>query len=156
MISGKNKKEITDLTFEKRLGTLIQVIIFIVAFSTTYYFDLKYDENTNLFNDKLVDVCSIFFGVFIGSIYLFKKLKDSYEDFIKFSKKLLVQNLAIIFMSFFVMLYSDELPIDINLFDYLTIKPRVILFSIYVGFFCLTLWNIKRFITMVTKMLMEK
>lgn len=155
MISGENIKEISSLTFEKRLGVLIQLIIFIIAFFATYYFDLKYDENTNLFNDKLVDVCSIFFGVFIGSIYLFKKLKDSYEDFIKFSKKLLVQNLVIIFLSFFVMLFSDKLPVEINLFDYLTIKPRVILFAFYVGFFCLTLWNIKRFITMVTKMLKE-
>lgn len=155
MIAGENTKEISNLAFEKRLGVLIQVIIFLLAFFTTYYFDLKYDESTNLFNDKLVDICSIFFGVFIGSIYLFKKLKDSYKDFIKFSKKLLVQNLAIIFLSFFVMLYSDKLPVEINLFDYLTLKPRVILFALYVGFFCLTLWNIKRFITMVTKMLKE-
>jgi len=64
MISGENTKEISNLTFEKRLGVLMQVIIFLIAFFTTYYFDLKYDESTNLFNDKLVDVCSIFFGVF--------------------------------------------------------------------------------------------
>lgn len=155
MISNENIKEIDKLTSQKNKGILIQLFVFVFSFIISYYFDIKYDENTSLFNDKLIDVCSIFFGVFIGSIYLFKKLKDSYEDFIKFSKTLLIQNLVLIFLSFFIILYSDKFPDSISIYENHSLKPKVLLFSIYIGLFSLTLWNIKRFISMITKMLKD-
>ena len=153
MISHENIREIRSRTIERTGGLVMRFLILILTFILSYLFDITYNEDTSLFIDKVIDVCSIFFGVFVGSIYLFKKLKESYKDFIKFSKSLLIQNLVLIFLSFFIIIYNDKLPSHILVCEDWILKPKVILFSGYVSFFTLGLWNIVRFIIMISKML---
>lgn len=151
MISNDNKQKINSLKEDKICSILIQVFIFI--FIISYLLDIHYNNDTNLFNDKLIDVCSIFFGIFIGSIYLFKKIEKSYEDFIRFCKTLLINNLIVIFLSFFIILYNDKFPDNITLYGDYILKPKVAIFSFYVAYFSLVLWDIKRFINMIAKIL---
>ncbi|RXG25674.1 hypothetical protein DSM02_841 [Leeuwenhoekiella polynyae] len=153
MISDDNKRAIRNRSIERIGGFLIRCLILILTFALSYLFDITYNEDTSLFIDKVIDVCSIFFGVFVGSIYLFKKLKESYKDFIRFSKSLLIQNLLLIFLSFFIIIYNDKFPSDIVICEDWILKPKVILFSGYVSFFTLSLWNIVRFIIMISQML---
>lgn len=155
MISDDNKQRISKLKRDKIESILIQLFIFISTFIVSYLFEVQYNNDTNLFNDKLIDVCSIFFGVFIGSIYLFKKIEKSYEDFIRFCKALLINNLIIIFFSFFIILYNDKFPDNITLYEDYVLKPKVAVFSLYVAYFSLVLWDIKRFINMIVKILMN-
>ncbi len=146
MISSKHIKEINKAKLNKNIERILPIIIFIVTFVVSYIFKVDYNENTSLFIDKLIDVSSIFFGVFIGSAYLFSKIKESYKEFLNFCKNLLFQNLSLIFLSFFIILFSDKIPNQILLFKDYLLNLKVFVFSIYIAFFNLVLWNIYRFI----------
>ena len=129
-------------------------IVFFTVFSLSYYLKFEYNSETNLFNDKLIDVSSIFFGVFIGCLYLFEKFKNNktYLEFLKFCKTLLYQNVIIIIFSFLIILINDKLEycIDIKNFQF---YPKSFCFSIYVALFAVTLLNIIRFIKIILKIL---
>lgn len=155
MISEKNTKRIEYINLERTIRNVIPYLIFFISFFISYFLDVEYNNDTSLFNDKLIDVCSIFFAVFIGSIYIFKRLNESYEDFLKFSKSLLIQNLFIIFLSLLIILFNDKLPNEINLKEHLILKPKIIIFSIYISIFNIILWNIYRFIIMINNILKD-
>lgn len=135
---------------------LLPLSIFLLSFSISFYLGFKYSDETNLFNDKLIDVCSIFFGVFIGCLYLFEKFRSdsTYKEFLKFCKILLYQNLIIIVFSFIIILingeFSDEKKI---LFKYVFIDFKSLIFSIYIGLFASTIYNIVIFINIMLKLL---
>jgi len=62
MISEENLKKIANKRNEKRFFFILNIVIFIMVFYISYELNLKYDVNKNsLFNDKLIDVTSIFF-----------------------------------------------------------------------------------------------
>lgn len=104
MISADNLKDIRRAKIKKLIYSSMDYVIFFISFFISYNLNFSYNENTSLFNDKLIDVCSIFFGVFIGCMYLFKEFKDAktYDIFMKFSKNLLYLNLIIIILSFII------------------------------------------------------
>lgn len=154
MISEQNLKAIkpsrTSIFFKK----FSSFLIFIISLILFYEFGFTYSEKTQLINDKLIDVSSIFFGVFLGCLYLFEKFKteSTYQDFMRFCKKLLYLNVIIIALSFIVILIGETIPevqivsINKHVFE---IKLRVLLFSIYLSLFTVTLYQIWRFIKMI-------
>lgn len=166
MISADNHNEIRKSKIKKGLYSSIDYVIFIISFWASYFLSFSYNDDTSLFNDKLIDVCSIFFGVFIGCMYLFEKFKNdkTHTEFMKFSKKLLYLNLIIIAFSFVIILINPILP-DINklryiLFSYVPVnldfKPKVLMFSIYVALFTITIYNVFRFIKIILIILKSK
>lgn len=154
MISQKNLSTIKKLKQKKISNLLLQLSIFFVCLFFSYYFKIEYNENTSLVNDKLIDVCSIFFGVFLGSLYLFEKFKnnDVYQEFLFFCKRLLYLNIIIIAYSFIIIIINNKTPINYlitieqNTFCF---KLRVFLFSLYISIFAITLYNIWRFIKII-------
>lgn len=166
MISDDNHNEIRKDKIKKGLYTSIDYVIFIISFWASYFFSFSYNDDTSLFNDKLIDVCSIFFGVFIGCMYLFEKFKNNktHEEFLKFSKKILYLNLIIIAFSFVIILVNPVLPnigkLSYILLSYVPInlnfKPKVLMFSIYVALFVVTIYNIFRFIKIILIILKTK
>lgn len=166
MISADNHKEIRKSQIKKRLYFLIDYVIFTISFCVSNLFNFSYNNDTSLFNDKLIDVCSIFFGVFIGCMYLFEKFKndETHAEFIRFSKKLLYLNLIIIAFSFVIILVNPILPdmnkLEYNLFFYVPINlnfnPKVCMFSFYVALFLVTIYNIFRFIKIILIILKSK
>lgn len=154
MIAEQHKNEIRKLRNRRKISVVIPYIIFIFIFLTSYYFRFEYSEKTDLFNDKVIDVSAIFFGVFIGSLYLFEKFKNNktYKDFLRFCKIILLQNIIIIGLSFLIILINEKLVISILISDFM-IYPKSIIFSFYVAFCSTTLLNIVRFIKIVLKIL---
>ncbi len=135
---------------------LLPYSIFLLFFLISYLLGFKYSNETNLFNDKLIDVCSIFFGVFIGCLYLFEKFRSgsTYREFLKFCKILLYQNLIIIVFSFIIILINEELPNNKKLlFNFFYIDFKSLIFSIYVALFSSTIYNIFVFINIMLKLL---
>ena len=166
MISDDNLNKIEKSNLKRKLHFSIDFIVFLILFIVSYLLGFSYNEDTSLFNDKLIDVCSIFFGVFIGCMYLFEKFKnnETHKEFLKFSKKILYLNLIIIAFSFIIILVNPILP-DICkqsyiLFSYvptnLNFKPKVLMFSIYVALFAVTIYNIFRFIKIILTILKSK
>ena len=78
MISDEKINNIKKDKIKKILILTIDYIIFSVLFFISYKFEFQFNEDKTLFNDKLIDVCSIFFGVFVGCIFLFEKFKRSF------------------------------------------------------------------------------
>jgi len=155
MIEDKYLKEIYRNKMLKTWHKVLPFIIFGTLFIISYKLNFKYSENTNLFNDKLIDVSSIFFGIFIGCLYLFEKFKskETYKDFLYFCKILLYQDIIIIAFSFIIILINDNLQENLNLYKEIIIRPKSLIFSIYVAFFGVTLYNIFKFIKIVLKIL---
>lgn len=154
MIDDKHKREIRTLRNKKIFFNGLPYIVFFIVFSVSYFLKLEYNQETSLFNDKLIDVCSIFFGVFIGCLYLFEKFKDNntYIEFLKFCKILLYQNVIIIILSFLIILISEKLAFSIEIKNY-QFYPKSFCFSFYVALFGVTLLNIIRFIKIILKIL---
>jgi hypothetical protein len=151
MISNENLYAIQKQKFLKFLNNLIPFTIFVFCFLSSYSLNITYAENTQLVNDKLIDVSSIFFGVFIGCLYLFEKFKNenTFKRFLDFCKRLLYLNVIIITMSFVVILTDQYIPelIEYNKFGYLiTVKWPALIFALYISIFGITLYNIWRFI----------
>lgn len=166
MISNDNLNKIEKSNFKAKLYFSIDYIVFLILLIISYLLSFSYNEDTSLFNDKLIDVCSIFFGVFIGCMYLFEKFKnnETHKDFLKFSKKILYLNLIIIAFSFIIILVNPILPSNSKLsyiiFTYfpinLNFKPKVFMFSIYIALFAVTIYNIFRFIKIILIILKSK
>lgn len=161
MISQENLQAIQKLKFTKRVNILLQIFIFIISLFFSYKFNLTYSDQTSLVNDKLIDVSSIFFGIFLGCLYLFEKFKnnDTYNEFLFFCKILLCLNIIIIALSFIIILTNDLIPIskqfDIGQIKF-TIKLQTLFFSFYISLFALTLFNIWRFIKIILIILKSK
>lgn len=161
MISKKNLLTIKNLKQKKSFNLLLQIMIFCVCLFFSYFFKIEYDENTLLVNDKLIDVSSIFFGIFLGSLYLFEKFKTNevYQEFLIFCKRLLFLNIAIIAYSFIIILVNQKLPINyiISIGDnQYFLKIRVLFFSFYVSTFALTLFNIWKFVKIILIILKKR
>lgn len=154
MIDEKHILEIRKLRRKSIIYSFFPYAIFFLFFGISYYLEFEYSDATNLFNDKLIDVCSIFFGIFVGCLYLFEKFKTekTYSDFLKFCKILLYLNITVIILSFVVILINDKLPIHVSS-KYFFIKTKSALFSFYLGIFAVTLYYIIRFINIVLKLL---
>jgi hypothetical protein len=113
-----------------------------------------YKDNTALVNDKLIDVSSIFFGVFLGCLYLFERFKnnETYQEFLRFCKRLLYLNIIIITLSFIVILVNDKVPESKNIilgkhtYDF---RLKSLFFSFYIALFAITLFNIWRFVKLI-------
>lgn len=154
MIDEKHKNEIRTLKNRKIFFKVLPYFVFLSIFIISYFTGFEYNQNTNLFNDKLIDVSSIFFGVFIGCLYLFEKFKPNktYSEFLKFCKILLYQNIVLIIYSFLIILINDKLKPTIFIKEY-EFYPRILLFSFYIALFSVTLLNITRFIKIILKIL---
>lgn len=124
MIAEQHKNEIRKLRDRKNISLVIPYIIFIFIFSISYYFKFEYSDKTDLFNDKVIDVSAIFFGVFIGSLYLFEKFKNNktYKDFLRFCKIILLQNIIIIGLSFLIILINENIVISILFNDFMYVR----------------------------------
>jgi hypothetical protein len=155
MIDNKYLETIRKNQIVKKWQQTSPFVIFLVIFIISYKLDFKYSENTNLFNDKLIDVCSIFFGIFIGCLYLFEKFKSNstYKDFLRFCRILLYQNIIIIALSFVIILVNDILPENFKITKDFFVKTRPFVFSVYIGLFSVTLYNIFKFIRIILKIL---
>lgn len=149
MISEEKINNIKKDKIKKKLISLIDYVIFIFLLFVSYNLNFQFNNDTTLFNDKLIDVCSIFFGVFIGSIFLFEKFKtsNSYSEFLKFSKNLLYLNLLIIVYSFVIILVNPILLDNSNVL--IKFKPKVLIFSIYISIFGVVVYKIYRFIKII-------
>ncbi len=158
MIDPKLIKERYRLRMLKKWHQLLPFLMFFMIFIISYKFNFKYGNDNNLFNDKLIDVCSIFFGVFIGCLYLFEKFKSdtTYKQFLFFSKILLYQNIVIIALSFIIILINDILPDKISLSKNIIVNGKTFIFSIYIALFSVTLYNIFKFIRIILKILKSK
>ncbi|MDM1384523.1 hypothetical protein HX024_17835 [Myroides marinus] len=151
MISDDNIKELDRIKLKRRIDITTPWVICILSFILNYCLGIKYDENINLFNDKLIDVSALFFGVFVGSLYLFDKFNDRpfYSNLIKFSKKLIALNILIIIMSFIIILYNESfstvlsLPIKGKIYN---IDTSLVLFSLYVSISAVTVYFMVRYI----------
>lgn len=154
MISDQNRQEISSARQRKHLNLIFQVLMFICSFSISYYCDFHYNDSTQLFNDKLIDVCSIFFGIFIGCLYLFDRFRPNhtYNDFLKFCRHLLYFNVVIIAYSFVIILVNpsleEKLIFSIKNVDF-DLKPQVFLFSVYIALFTIVIYRMIRFINMI-------
>lgn len=154
MISNENKISLSNVKFKGCISKILPYLIFTICLLFCYSFDLKYNDNTSLVNDKLIDVCSIFFGVFIGCLYLFEKFKNNltYNRFLIFSKRLLYLSIIIISYSFVIMLINDKIPSSSS---FLILEKKIIVnfqslfFSIYISLFSVTVFNIWRFISII-------
>jgi hypothetical protein len=149
MISDEKINNIRTAKIKKCLLSTIDYLIFTVLFFVSYKFKFQFNADTTLFNDKLIDVCSIFFGVFVGCIFLFEKFKKktTYDEFINFSRNLLFLNLMIIALSFIIILIN---PILAETSEFIIgFKPKILLFSIYVSLFGVIIYRIYRFVKMM-------
>jgi len=149
MISDEKINNIRKDKIKKGLILSIDYLIFIILFFLSYIFEFQFNNDRTLFNDKLIDVCSIFFGVFVGCIFLFEKFKkaDTYTEFINFSRNLLFLNLLIITLSFVIILVNPNLAETSEFI--ICFKPKVLLFSIYVSLFGVVIYKIFRFVKMM-------
>ena len=153
MISDENIRR-TKGSCYKWLIILLDYIFFLVTFILSFIFNFKYSEDTSLFNDKLIDLCSIFFGVFIGCLYLFERFKSNatYTAFLRFCKHLLYLNVFVIAYSFIIILVNplllEKYEVSTTIFI-IDIKPKVLLFSLYVSTFSIIIYRIMRFINMI-------
>ena len=161
MISKKNIDIIQRLKLTKFVNTFMQYFIFIVCIIISYQLDFKFSDKTELVNDKLIDVSSIFFGIFLGCLYLFERFKnnETYNDFLKFSKLLLFLNIIIIALSFIIILTNDKFPITeqyrIAKIEF-SIKFQTLFFSFYISLFAVTIYNLWRFIKIILTILKSK
>lgn len=161
MISQNNLNAIQNNKVIKWIYDNLQYFIFIICLIFSYKLNLKYSTENQLFNDKLIDVSSIFFGIFLGCLYLFEKFKNNmtYQEFLGFCKRLLYLNVFIIAYSFIVILLNDKVPDSIqhSISNYnFKINYKSLFFSLYISFFGLILYNIYRFIKIVLIILRNK
>ena len=153
MISERNSREI-DRARNKIWLKLVEPVIFICTISVSYIYDFQYNDDTSLFNDKLIDVCSIFIGIFIGCLYLFDRFKNSqiYQDFLTFCRILLYLNITIIAYSFIIILVNPILTESYKISNshfVFNLKLKVLLFSVYIALFNVVIYRMIRFINMV-------
>lgn len=151
MLDQRHINNIEESRLKAFYKRLFPYFVFIMIFTISYYFKFKYSESTNLFNDKLIDVCSIFFGIFIGCLYLFEKFRSNqtYSDFLKFCKILLYQNIIAIGLSFVIILVNDHISLKNYLVFSVIIDFRSLLFSFYIALFATILYNIMVFIKII-------
>lgn len=154
MISKNHLNTIQKSKIKKTTSFVLQCVIFIITFVLSYKLNLIYNQNTALVNDKLIDVSSIFFGIFLGCLYLFERFKnnDTYPDFLRFCKQLLLLNIIIIALSFIIILLNDSIPISKTIkFEKVIYQIRLksLLFSFYISLFAITLFNIWRFVKII-------
>lgn len=154
MIDEKEIQKIRALKNKKLFFSILPYAVFVSVFIISYFLKFEYNQDTNLFNDKLIDVSSIFFGVFIGCLYLFEKFKNNktYLEFLKFCRILLYQNVTIIIFSFLIILINDKLEYCIDIKNFI-FYPKSFFFSLYVALFGVTILNLIRFIKIILKIL---
>jgi len=154
MISNYHLKKIEKSKIKKITYFFLECLLFIVTLISSYKLNFEYNEDTALVNDKLIDVSSIFFGVFLGCLYLFERFKSNstYQDFLFFCKKLLILNIILIALSFIVILLNKSIPISKSITigkEIFHIKVKSLFFSLYISLFAITLFNIWRFIKII-------
>jgi len=154
MISNNHLKEIEKLKIKKITYFFLECLLFIITLISCYQLNLEYNEDTALVNDKLIDVSSIFFGIFLGCLYLFERFKSNstYQYFLVFCKRLLILNIIIIAFSFIVILLNKSIPDSKSITignEIFQIKIKSLFFSLYVSLFAITLFNIWRFIKII-------
>lgn len=157
MISDENIKEIKKSKLNKFMLDTIPFFIVIVSFFISIYFQFKLDNDTALFVDKIIDLSSIFFGVFIGCLYLFEKFKfsDAYKAFMKFCKKSIYLNILLIVFSFLLIvvnpLFSEDIICSFNFLNLLTFDfyYKSILFSMYFSVFTVSVYYLVRFLRII-------
>lgn len=161
MISKKNIDTIQSLKLAKFVNTFMQYFIFTLCLIVSYQLDFKFSDKTELVNDKLIDVSSIFFGIFLGCLFLFERFKnnETYDDFLKFCRLLLFLNIIIIALSFIIILANDKIPITesyiIGQMEF-SIKFQTLLFSFYISLFAVTIYNLWKFIKIILIILKSK
>jgi len=164
MISKQHINEIKNIKQKKNIKNLIPVMIFLICFVLSIRLEITYSSETSLINDKLIDVCSIFFGIFIGSIYLFNKFKnqDTYNKFLGFCKILISLNLLIISMSFIIIVLHESIEnyngIILIFEEYLSLKTSLnnLIYSFYLGLFGVTINYIYRYLAAINIILQNK
>lgn len=127
---------------------ILPIGIFIISFLLCFKFQLEYDSEKEIILDKIIDVCSIFFGVFVGALFLFERLKNksTLNHLKKFSFYLISFNLLIIIFSFIIMNFNKHFIID---FCSIYIDISVIIYCVYIALFNLCIFYIFRFIRMI-------
>ncbi len=135
---------------KKIIELVIPFLIVIGTLTISLILQLKFEDNKELVLDKAIDVCSIFFGIFIGALFLFERLKNksTLADLKKFSYYLLIGNLFIIFFSFIIINYNESLNYAFNLKSY-NVELQSIIYSVYLTLFNLCIYYIFRFIKMI-------
>ena len=56
MISDDNLNKIEKSNFRRKQHFLIDFIVFLILFIVSYLLSFSYNQDTSLFNDKLIDV----------------------------------------------------------------------------------------------------
>ncbi|WP_158210445.1 hypothetical protein [Myroides phaeus] len=161
MISEENIKEIKRIKFRKRKDSIIPWLVCVISFIINYSLEVTYSDKVNLFNDKLIDVSALFFGVFVGSLYLFDKFSDRpfYNSLIKFSKKLIALNIIVIVMSFIFVLYNESF---LKIISFTILKKEfslnlsLVLFSLYVSISTITMYYICKYIQILFLLIKHK
>ncbi|OXA85489.1 hypothetical protein [Flavobacterium hercynium] len=154
MISKNHFNTIHKFKIKNKINFVLQWIIFIAILISSYKLNLTYSPDTSLVNDKLIDVSSIFFGIFLGCLYLFERFKnnDTYQDFLRFCRQLLLLNIIIIAFSFIIILLNDSIPVSKSIkFEKIIYQIRLksLIFSFYISLFAITLFNIWRFVKII-------
>lgn len=134
-----------------RIKSLVPWLIFIFSFIINYYLEVDYSGEIQLFNDKIIDVSALFFGVFVGSLYLFDKFNERvfYSNLIKFSKKLIILNVILIILSFLIILYHQSFSIKGVIVlgaNIISLNYSLIVFSIYVSTSAVTIYFMMEYI----------
>lgn len=142
---------------------LISLLILFFSFLFFYLLRIDFDSSTALFNDKLIDCCAIFFGVFFACLGLFEKFKTrkSYFKFIFFVKRLIYLNLLMILLSLSIILLKD-----INFFhtgneiydaihDFFPVNYHRALFSFYISLYIISIQQIINFNRVILTLISE-
>lgn len=157
MISDENIEQIINSKVNKFLLDSFPFIILLVSFFISIYFQFKLNEDTALFVDKIIDLSSIFFGVFIGCLYLFDKFKsnDTYNSFLRFCKTSIFLNVILITLSFILIVINPLLSDDVICsYDFLffirfSYTIKTILFSLYFSVFSSSIYYLIRFLRII-------
>lgn len=159
MISHENEKKIDKSKENKFWLKSLPLIISTISFFISIYLQFKLNDDTALFVDKIIDLCSIFFGVFIGCLYLFEKFKsietETYNLFLKFCKTSISLNIILISLSFVLIvfnpIFSDKIFYSSDFLYFITFKYslKTIAFSIYFGVFSVSIYYLIRLLKII-------
>jgi hypothetical protein len=157
MISDENIEQINKSKENKFFLDALPFIILLLSFFISIYFQFKLNDDTALFVDKIIDFSSIFFGVFIGCLYLFDKFKsnNTYNSFLRFCKTSIFLNIILITLSFILIVINPLLSDDeICSYDFLYFirfgySIKTILFSLYFSVFATSIYYLIRFLRII-------
>ncbi|OAZ05355.1 hypothetical protein FLB_02440 [Flavobacterium succinicans] len=142
---------------------LISVLILFSTFLFFYLLRIDFNSSTALFNDKLIDCCAIFFGVFFACLGLFEKFKTrkSYFKFIFFVKRLIYLNLLMIILSLSIIILKDinflhkGSEVFDAIHDFFPVNYHRVLFSFYISLYVISIQQIIYFIRVILTLISE-